>query len=344
MELNERKERILEVIIRSYIDTAEPVGSRTVAKQFKQSISAATIRNEMSDLEDMGFLVQPHTSAGRIPTQKAYRYYVDSIMNVKQLEEVLKRDIHEGYLKVAGDLEDIMTYTTNLLSDLTKYASVVLSPKVTWANCKHLQIIPVFKERVLVVVVTTEGFVENIELNLSKELTIQDSLRLSNIINSLLGGLHASEINHNLIDELANVTLEEKVLLREIVIGVQEALFEHHSQVMSTGVTNLLDYPEFADTDRVRHLVKVSQKKNILAEALIGDHYSEVLRITIGDENKGEELKELSLITTTYELQDYIIGAIGVIGPTRMQYDHVSSMLEYIRHEINQNLLKILLD
>ncbi|NLN96793.1 MAG: heat-inducible transcription repressor HrcA [Eubacteriaceae bacterium] len=344
MELNERKERILEVIIRSYIDTAEPVGSRTVAKQFKQSISAATIRNEMSDLEDMGFLVQPHTSAGRIPTQKAYRYYVDSIMKVKQLEEVLKRDIHEGYLKVAGDLEDIMTYTTNLLSDLTKYASVVLSPKVTWANCKHLQIIPVFKERVLVVVVTTEGFVENIELNLSKELTIQDSLRLSNIINSLLGGLHASEINHNLIDELANVTLEEKVLLREIVIGVQEALFEHHSQVMSTGVTNLLDYPEFADTDRVRHLVKVSQKKNILAEALIGDHYSEVLRITIGDENKGEELKELSLITTTYELQDNIIGAIGVIGPTRMQYDHVSSMLEYIRHEINQNLLKILLD
>lgn len=344
MELNERKERILEVIIRSYIDTAEPVGSRTVAKQFKQSISAATIRNEMSDLEDMGFLVQPHTSAGRIPTQKAYRYYVDSIMKVKQLEEVLKRDIHEGYLRVAGDLEDIMTYTTNLLSDLTKYASVVLSPKVTWANCKHLQIIPVFKERVLVVVVTTEGFVENIELNLSKELTIHDSLRLSNIINSLLGGLHASEINHNLIDELANVTLEEKGLLREIVIGVQEALFEHHSQVMSTGVTNLLDYPEFADTDRIRHLVKVTQKKNILAEALIGDHYSEVLRITIGDENKGEEFKELSLITTTYELQDNIIGAIGVIGPTRMQYDHVSSMLEYIRHEINQNLLKILLD
>lgn len=344
MELNERKERILEVVIRSYIDTAEPVGSRTVAKQFKQSISAATIRNEMSDLEDMGFFVQPHTSAGRIPTQKAYRYYVDSIMKVKQLEEVLKRDIHEGYLKVAGDLEDIMTYTTNLLSDLTKYASVVLSPKVTWANCKHLQIIPVFKERVLVVVVTTEGVVENIELNLSKELTIHDSLRLSNIINSLLGGLHASEINHNLIDELANVTLEEKGLLREIVIGVQDALFEHHSQVMSTGVTNLLDYPEFADTDRIRHLVKVTQKKNILAEALIGDHYSEVLRITIGDENKGEEFKELSLITTTYELQDNIIGAIGVIGPTRMQYDHVSSMLEYIRHEINQNLLKILLD
>jgi len=344
MELNERKERILEVIIRSYIDTAEPVGSRTVAKRFTQSISAATIRNEMSDLEDMGFLIQPHTSAGRIPTQKAYRYYVDSIMKVQQLEEVIKRDIHEGYLNVAGDMEDIMTYTTHLLSDLTKYAAVVLSPKVTWANCKHLQIIPVFKERVIVVVVTTEGFAENVELNLSKEISIHDALRLSNMINTLLGGLHAAEINHNLIDELANVTLEEKRLLREIITGVQEALFEHHSQVMSNGVTNLLDYPEFADTDRIRHLVKVSQKKSILAEAIIDNPYSEVLRITIGDENKGEELKELSLITTTYELQDNIIGAIGVIGPTRMQYDHVSSMLEYIRHEINQNLLKILLD
>ncbi len=344
MELSERKERILEVIIRSYIETAEPVGSRTVAKLFKQSISAATVRNEMSDLEDMGFLIQPHTSAGRIPTQKAYRYYVDAIMKVQQLGEVLKRDIHEGYLKITEDLEELMSYTTHLLSDLTKYAAVVVSPKVSWANCKHLQIIPVFKERVVVVVVTTEGFAENVELTLSKEISIHDALRLSNIINSLLGGLHASEINHNLIDELANVTPEEKHLLREIIIGVQEALFEHHSQVMSTGVTNLLDYPEFADTDRIRHLVKVSQKKSILAEALTEDYNSEVLRITIGDENKGEELKELSLVTTTYELKDNIIGAIGIIGPTRMQYDHVSSMLEYIRYEINQNLLKILLD
>ncbi len=391
MDLKERKKKILEVIIKDYINSAEPVGSRTLSKRYNLGISPATIRNEMADLEDMGFLMQPHTSSGRIPTQKAYRYYVDEIMQVQKLAKVLRNDIHNGYLEVTRELDNTMNHTAKVISQLTNYASVVLSPRITCFNCKYVQLIPLIRERILMVVVTREGLAKNVELSLSKEIDAVQAMKLSNVLNSFLKNISFSEMNLELIDQIQDLSIEEAGLLREIFpvlrktlleeesevrsmgisfsemnlelidqiqdLSIEEAgllreifpvlrktLLEEESEVRSMGLTNLFNYPEFSDVDKIRHLVNVIEEKPLLADILSdGEDQNQVIRISIGDENDNENLKELSIITATYELNGETVGAFGVIGPTRMNYDNVSSVLDYIRNELNMNLSKLLM-
>lgn len=344
MDLKERKKKILEVIIKDYINSAEPVGSRTLSKRYNLGISPATIRNEMADLEDMGFLMQPHTSSGRIPTQKAYRYYVDEIMQVQKLAKVLRNDIHNGYLEVTRELDNTMNHTAKVISQLTNYASVVLSPRITCFNCKYVQLIPLIRERILMVVVTREGLAKNVELSLSKEIDAVQAMKLSNVLNSFLKNISFSEMNLELIDQIQDLSIEEAGLLREIFPVLRKTLLEEESEVRSMGLTNLFNYPEFSDVDKIRHLVNVIEEKPLLADILSdGEDQNQVIRISIGDENDNENLKELSIITATYELNGETVGAFGVIGPTRMNYDNVSSVLDYIRNELNMNLSKLLM-
>jgi heat-inducible transcriptional repressor len=343
MEIKARKKKILEAIIRDYINTAEPVGSRTLSKRYDLGISPATIRNEMSDLEDMGYLIQPHTSSGRIPTQKAYRYYVDEIMQIQKLAKVLRDDIHKGYLGFSGEIDNTMQHTANVLSTLTNYTSVVLSPRVSRFNCKHVQIIPLIHERILMIVVTVEGVAKNIEMNLSREIDNAEALKLSNVLNSILKNIAFQEMGPDLIDDIQELTNEETGLLQEILPVLKDELLSEASEIHAGGLTNLLSYPEFNDTDRVKNLVSIIEEKPLLANVVAsGSDTNKTIRVTIGNENDRENLKEFSIIATTYEVAGQTLGAFGLIGPTRMNYEKAGSVLDCIRSELNSNIKKLL--
>ncbi|MBC3797397.1 heat-inducible transcriptional repressor HrcA [Acetobacterium tundrae] len=343
MELNERKKKILEVIIRDYINTAEPVGSRTLSKRCNLGISPATIRNEMADLEDLGYLVQPHTSSGRIPTQKAYRYYVDEIMEIRKLEKMIRTDIHRGFLNTTTELGSTMDHTARVLSQLTNYTAVVLAPRVTNFNCRNVQIVSLIKNRVLMVVVTNEGMAKNIEVSLSQDVDNALVLKLSNVINGFLKNTNLSDLSSELVDRIQEMTPEESKLIHEIIPHLKKVLLDEDSEVHSTGLTNLFNYPEFSDVNKIKQLINLVQEKQVLSEMMTNNNGNQVIRIKIGSENDNENLKDFSIITSTYELDGEMMGAFGVIGPTRMNYDNVSSVLNYIRNELNLHISNLLM-
>lgn len=343
MELNARKKKILEVIIRDYISTAEPVGSRTLSKRCNLGISPATIRNEMADLEDLGFLVQPHTSSGRIPTQQAYRYYVDEIMEVKKLEKIIRTDIHRGFLNYTSEMGNTMDHTAKVLSQLTNYTAVVLAPRVTNFNCKHIQIVSLIKNRVLMIVVTQEGMAKNIEITLSQPVDSMLALKLTNVLNSFLKNTFLRDMSSEFIDQIQELTPEETHLIHEILPHLKKALLEDASEIHSMGLTNLFNYPEFSDVEKIKRLVNIVQEKQVLSDILTTKDGNRVIHIKIGSENDNESLKDFSIITSTYELDGETMGAFGVIGPTRMNYDNVSSVLNYIRNELNLHISNLLM-
>lgn len=343
MEMKPRKKKILEAIIKDYINTAEPVGSRALSKRYHLGVSPATIRNEMADLEDMGFLVSPHTSAGRIPTQKAYRYYVDEIMQIQKLAETMQRDIHKGYLDAAAEIDQTMTHTAQLLSDMTNYTSIVLSPRVSRFNCKHVQIIPLIRNRVMMVVVTNEGIARNTELTLSGEVDEATALKLSSVINGMMKNIVFQDITSAPVEAMQSLDDNEVKLLKDILPALREMLLQEASDVTAVGVTNLFNYPEFSDVDSIKNLVNVVQAKPLLAKILRENRDgNQILHVTIGDENGHEQMHEFSIMTSTYEAGGNVMGAFGVIGPTRMSYSKVGSLLEYIRQEINHNIAGLL--
>lgn len=343
-----RKKKILTAVIQEYINTADPVGSRTLSKHHELGVSPATIRNEMADLEEMGYLISPHTSAGRIPTQKAYRYYVDEIMQIRKLAESMRRDIHRGYLTAGREIDHAIAHTADALSTLTNYTSVVLSPRVSRFNCKHVQIVPLIRNRVLMVVVTVEGIAKNVEVTLSQNVDNEMALRLSNALNSMLKNIALQDFGTDMVDNIADLTRAETAVLREILPILQETLLEEETEVTATGFKNLLNYPEFNDVDKIKNLVDVVEAKPLLAKVMVngitrtGDDRNQIIHISIGDENDNQHLKEFSIITSTYEMNGSPMGAFGVIGPTRMNYSLVSSVLDAIREELNDNINKLL--
>ena len=343
MELNERKKKILEVIIRDYINTAEPVGSRTLSKRCNLGISPATIRNEMADLEDLGYLIQPHTSSGRIPTQMAYRYYVDEIMEIRKLEKMIRTDIHRGFLNSTAELGTTMDHTAQVLSQLTNYTAVVLAPRVTNFNCRHVQIVSLIKNRVLMVIVTNEGMARNIEVSLSQDVDNILALKLSNVINGFLKNTNLNDLSSDLVDQIQEMNPAESKLIHEIIPHLKKVLMDEASEIHATGVTNLFSYPEFNDVNKIKQLMNIVQEKQVLTEMMTNPDGNRVIRIKIGSENDNENLKDFSIITSTYELDGEMMGAFGVIGPTRMNYDNVSSVLNYIRNELNLHISNLLM-
>jgi heat-inducible transcriptional repressor len=343
MELNERKKKILEVIIRDYINTAEPVGSRTLSKRCNLGISPATIRNEMADLEELGYLIQPHTSSGRIPTQIAYRYYVDEIMEIRKLEKMIRTDIHRGFLNGTMELSTTMDHTAQVLSQLTNYTAVVLAPRVTNFNCRHVQIVSLIKNRVLMVIVTNEGMARNVEVSLSQDVDNILALKLSNVINGFLKNTNLNELSAELVDQIQELSPAESKLIHEIIPHLKKVLLDEASEVHATGLTNLFNYPEFSDVNKIKQLINIVQEKQVLTEMLNNPDGNRVIRIKIGSENDNENLKDFSIITSTYELEGEMMGAFGVIGPTRMNYDNVSSVLNYIRNELNLHISNLLM-
>lgn len=338
MDLDERKRFILKALINDYIMTAEPIGSRTIAKRYDLGISSATIRNEMADLEDMGYLEQPHTSAGRVPSDKGYRAYVDHLMNIEKLSreeiEIIKNCIRNA---AVGEIEKIVKDTTKILSLLTNYTAVVMGPETRKYSVKHIQLVPMDSLHIVAVIVTDIGVVKNTSITLSQPITSERLNTINNILNDKLKGLTIEDINLGIISDVQRNVKGYSEILNEIIPILYEGLkSSDESDVYLEGSSNIFNYPEYNEIEKARAFLTVLDKKDFLKKILSSDIDS--IRICIGHENEYDEIRDCSLVTTNYKIGDDILGSIGIIGPTRMYYSKVTAILEYFTSCLNDIL------
>lgn len=342
MLLDDRKMRILQAVIDDYIDTAEPIGSRTIARKHELGLSSATIRNEMADLEEMGYLSQPHTSAGRVPSDKGYRFYVDKLMRVRQLsEEEINAIKSELEIKV-NELSQLIRQASAVMSRFTKYTSMAVTPQMKKSTIKAVQVVPVLQGKALVIVVTDAGIVRNVMVKVSDNLSPENIIMISNIVDSKLRNHTLSEIDANLIKDIERNAGTLHNELSPILKGVIDCIEEiDNPEVYLEGATNIFEHPEFHDVDKAKQFLVMLAEKSTLCKLLSSDENSDV-KIQIGSENNINELKDCTLITATYRVGDVTIGSFGIIGPTRMEYSKVISSMNHIRKLINSEISRLL--
>ncbi len=339
MDMNERKVKILEAIIRDYIQTGDPVGSRTISKKYDLGISSATIRNEMSDLEDLGFIMQPHTSSGRIPSDKGYRLYVDNLMERKHVNPDVERIITEMIKQKINRIDTLVEETAKLIAMLTNYATIASTTSITQTTIKHLQLVPIDDKSVACVIVTDTNIVKNHIIRTAKALDFNLCMVLTNILNESLKGTSLTEIS---LDKI-RLSIEEKMKeYSDIAASVLEAIHDTLRQkdipnIFIRGVNNILDFQEFSDREKTREIFNLFEEKLHLLKLL--DHNTkDKTTIRIGQENIFTPMKDCSIITTSYTIGGYTLGNIGIIGPTRMDYGQVVSVLEYVTNHITSML------
>ena len=341
MTLSDRQFRILEAIINDYIKTAEPIGSRTIAKKYAMGISSATIRNEMSDLEDLGFITQPHTSSGRIPSQKGYRFYVDSMMPYKPLTPDDSLQLQRMILNNIYQVEHMMKETATALARLTRYTAIVSEPYLKKTKIKHVQLIPVDEKTIFIVMVTDTKSVKNQPLTLPDTPEYGEYNRLSHILTEHLSGKTIREIDRPLINELLKSFGQCAHILMPI-LGVIVGLIqdEDDMRVFTSGAKNILAFPEFADIRKAEAIFQALEERDALI-AILGQSQTDDIQIIIGTENNMDILKDCSLIKASYSIDNQSTGSIALIGPTRMDYGHAVSVLKGILQNI-KHVLKAL--
>lgn len=341
MELNERKLKILQAIITSYLDTAEPVGSRTISKNYDLGISPATIRNEMSDLEELGFIEQPHTSAGRIPSDKGYRLYVDTLMNGDTGDDSRKA-LLEDLVKRAGHIEALLQQIGQVLAQATNYATIVSTPQYKHSTIKNIQLIEMERLRVMAVIVTDGNIVKNYMIELLSEVNQETLNKISFVLNHELYGLSLEKISLPLIEELKEFAGE----YNEIINKVFEAIFKtirevDEVEVYTSGALNMLRLPEFSNMEKATTLIEAFEKKDKLKELILNgmekdDQQLPSIKVSIGEENQIEEMKDCSFVTTTYHINGKPLGVIGIIGPKRMDYMNAISALKCLIKDMEE--------
>lgn len=337
--IDERKLKILQAIISDYINTGEPVGSRTIAKKYDLGISSATIRNEMADLEDMGFLEQPHTSAGRVPSSKGYRLYVDRIMEYERLsleEELrIKKSIIDATLY---EVEKIVKQASALLSELTQLTCVVKTPSVRKSSIKSIQLIAVDVTSILCVIVTDSGVIKNNLIKSIKVPSIEIMNRINNIINERLKDLTIEEINLEVINKLKSDLTGFEDIFNALLPTLYDTLNSTDKQeVFMEGTTNIFNYPEYNDIHKAKEILSLLYNKDYVSKLIKTDND---ISIKIGDENFIPEAKDCSVISAVYFLGNKPLGTIGLIGPRRINYSKVMAIMTEVMKELNETLNK----
>lgn len=336
MELDDRKAKILNAIIQNYQETGEPVGSRTISKYTDLNLSSATIRNEMADLEEMGLIVQPHTSAGRIPTDQGYRLYVDRLMEDKKREVTEMKDF---MVQRVDRLEQLLKQVARFLAANTNYATLISGPSASRSKVKFLQLSRMAEEKLLVTVVVEGNIVKNTILNIERAMSDDDILSLAFNLNNTLNGLTMEEINLGLITKLKeaagpNADVVEKVL--EAVAGAISQ--EGEVPIYTSGATNIFKYPELTVDDTASQIIGTLEEKQQLSHLLtagLDDGEKQGIQVYIGGETSVKAMKDCSVVTATYELEDGVQGTIGIVGPKRMDYDKVVSVLKNVMAQLD---------
>lgn len=344
MELDERKLRILKTIIDDYILTALPVGSRTISKRSDIGLSSATIRNEMSDLEEMGYLDQPHTSAGRIPSDKAYRLYVNHLMKRSGLNKEQAKQFRGYAERRIGEAEEIISQTARMLSHMTKLTSMVMAPEFKRITMKHIQLVPMSDGCALAIIVTDAGQVHDTLIRIPSGYGSNELQKFSAMLTEHLAGKTFENAIAALVEYAHSIGDENRAFFDEVTSAISHNLGMPKERFIALdGTTNLLMYPEYSDVNKARAMLSVLETKENIFK-LLSRAPSMEFTITIGAENEMEEMKESSVVTATYEIGGSPVGSFGVIGPTRMDYSSVITVLNEIGaslSEIFSNMLGI---
>ncbi len=333
-ELDERKVKILQAIIRNYLETGEPVGSRTISKYTDLNLSSATIRNEMSDLEELGYIVQPHTSAGRIPSDKGYRFYVDQMMKDKTREV---EDMKSILIEKADKMENLLEQVTKLLAVNTNYAALATTPVYRSRKVKFIQLTAIDETQVLAVIVIEGNIVKNKVIKTGETITQEMSLKLNILLNTFLQGLDLSEINLDVIKKIKENSDGLGNLVSDVLDAIAQAISEEDKvKVYSSGATNMLKYPELTENNKASDLlVALEEKEELTALMKQEGNESGNIKVYIGNETPVESMKDCSVITATYELTDGVYGKIGIVGPKRMDYEKVVATLKTIQTQLD---------
>ncbi|HAJ34007.1 MAG TPA: heat-inducible transcription repressor HrcA [Candidatus Atribacteria bacterium] len=340
MELNERMKNILTAVVHRYITTAEPVSSAIIAEKYNLNLSTATIRHEMYLLEKNDYLWQPHTSSGRIPTDRGYRFYVDNLMVKNYLKEKEKREIIQIYKK-SKEFEETMKITSQLLSKLTNNIGVVLAPVIYNDLVKNIQFISVGNNRILTIIVTDAGLICQKIINVSGEISKDRLNYLSNFINSKLAekDVNITNLNNILMDELDKIISFQKRF--NYIQNFLEECFDigySEKKVYLNGRINIMKHPEFKETDKLNYILSLIEEENILADTIRRYLGFRKTKIIIGKESKLKEMQNCSLVTSEYSIKGKPAGAIGILGPTRMDYPRMVSIAEYISDKLSEIL------
>lgn len=337
MNIHERKVKILQAIIDYYIDTAEPIGSRTIAKKYNLGISSATIRNEMADLEDMGYLEQPHSSSGRKPSNKGYRLYVDKLMQVSGLTQEEKLLIRNKILSITlQEIDTILKQVTAILSDLTKLTCVAKSPSVKKSSIKYVQLVNIDINSILLVIITNNGIIKNNVIRIRKDVSQDVLAKLSNILNARLKNLNCDQINLEVINNLKNDLKGYDDIFNAIIPVLYDSLNStDKSEIYMEGTTNIFSYPEYNDIERAREFLSLLDNKEKVSSLL---NSGAGISVKIGTENYIEGAQDCSVVSTIYSINGRPLGEIGVIGPTRMHYSKIISLMANVVKELNSML------
>ncbi len=326
MMMDARKFRILQAIIDDYILTAIPVGSRTISKKYEMGLSSATIRNEMSDLEELGYLDQPHVSAGRVPSAKAYRLYVDQLLQRGVISTGESENVHRYFSDRTRQMEDVISHAAQVLSGLTHYTSLVLSPKGQELRIRNLQLVPVSANSALVVIVTDGGIMRDAVVQVGPGLDADALYAISRTLTEQLSGCTLSEAQKLLADSCREMEAQHRTLADNVAQFMGQAGSGSKAKLALGGPSNILNFPEYSDVEKAKGFLSVLETKDKLVELL--ERQGEMaFTVRIGPETGIPELSDCSLVTATYRLGDNTHGTIGVIGPTRMQYGQVLSIL-----------------
>lgn len=337
--LNERKKKILQIIIEDYISSAEPVGSRTIARKYDLGLSPATIRNEMSDLELLGYLEQPHTSAGRIPSAQAYRFYVDALIEPGTLTDNDMALIDDWYNERRRNIDDIFQSTAKILSRMTQNVSMVLTNQQTIANFCYLKFLPLDSQHAILCIVADDGSIDTNVVDIPLGMSSEEMDYLAGKMSKLLEDRNLSDISVEILQNVHTDVVEDKLIFSSLLQAVRKMTGRRQEQkVFLGGTKQLLNQPEFRDVERVRNLLGILEEEKVLKDLLQGGEDSG-LKVTIGSENKFTGIQDCSMVQATYRLNGQIVGTMAVLGPTRMEYGKVISVMDYLH-----KYLKTILD
>lgn len=337
-DLDDRKRKILKAIIKTYMETGEPVGSRTISKYTDLNVSSATIRNEMSDLTDMGYIVQPHTSAGRIPSDKGYRLYVDELM--KEKEEELE-ELRNLMIEKTDKMEKVLRQVAKVLASNTNYATMISVPQYSGSRIKFIQLSRVNELQLVAVVVSDNNVIRNQIINLDEDMDDQTILKLNLLLNTNLNGVPIQDINLGMIARLKEQAGSHSQVVATVLDSVAATIQvdEDDMEIYTSGATNIFKYPELADTSKASELISAFEEKQQLADLVrerMADTENTGIQVYIGDEMPIQTMRDCSVVTATYELGRGMHGTIGIIGPKRMDYENVVESLKSLKVQLDE--------
>lgn len=341
-KLDERKRKILKAIIQTYLETGEPVGSRTISKYTDLNLSSATIRNEMSDLEELGYILQPHTSAGRIPSDMGYRLYVDELMKEKEQEV---SEIKEMMIEKTDRMEKVLKQVVKVLASNTNYATMITGPTYHHNKVKFIQLSKVNEEQLLAVIVTEGNLVKNQIINLDGAIDDEQILKLNLLLNTQLNGLTVEEISLGMITKLKEQAGVHSGVVSTVLDTIADSISSDAEDVpvYTSGANNIFRYPELSDSNRASELISAFEEKKLLVD-MMKDTVSDItentgIQVYIGNEGPISTMKDCSMVTASYDLGDGMKGTIGIIGPKRMDYENVVDNLKTLKVQLD-NIFK----